>query len=297
MKVNVFGATSFTGTSFIDLLADWEGCSGIFTYSRDPASSFQVDLSLANTFSLASGLDPSIWVAFVPIWIFAPFFSAFASKTHNLSGLVSGVIACSSSSVLSKRFSANIYDQSLVARLCGAEDLRLATCRSAGVPCRILRPALIYGKSGKKGDLNLSRIILAMRCLPLLPLPSFSGLRQPIHASQLAAVILHFVRQIAEGMLDPYKPECLAIGGDFELSYAAMLLALQQSLPPSDSAKSCRLILIPNRFFFFLCSVLLLRSTRYFEAVLRMASNLSGFIPCHQIHGGPPSRFPVLPLA
>jgi len=297
MKVNVFGATSFTGTAFLRTLADWVGCSGIFTYSRDPECSCPVDMSLPATFMPASGSDSSIWVAFAPIWIFAPFFHAFASKTHNLSSLVSGVIACSSSSVLAKRFSANTYDQSLVARLCSAENLLLETCRSAGVPCRILRPALVYGKSGNKGDLNLSRIIVAMRYLPILPLPAFSGLRQPIHASQLGAVILELVKQIAEGMLDPFTPECIAIGGDSELTYTAMLLALQQSLPPSDSARNCRLISIPNRFFFLLCAFLLFRSTRDFEAGLRMASNLSGFTPCHQIHGGSPSNFPVLPLA
>ena len=297
MKVNVFGSTSFTGTAFIEALVEWDGCSGVFSYSRDFLCSNQLDMSLAKDFSPASGLDPSVWVAFAPIWIFAPFFSDFARDKNNLPSLVNGVIACSSSSALTKRFAANDFDRALVARLISAEDQLLATCRRLDVPCRILRPSLIYGQIGPYGDRNLSRLLALMRRLPLVLLPSLSGLRQPIHASQLAAVALQLAQQMLGPGLDPALPERIALGGDSQISYKAMLQALQQALPANDPARHCRICEIPNRLFFLLAAPLLLRSPKAFEAVLRIGADLAGFTPSHQLLNQPPQPFPVLPLA
>ena len=297
MKFNVFGSTSFTGTAFVEALAEWDGCSGVFSYSRGSLCSSQIDMSLTKDFSPASGNDTSVWVAFAPIWIFAPFFSAFAVDKNNLSSLVRGVIACSSSSALTKRFASNDFDRALVARLISAEDQLLATCRRLDVPCRILRPSLIYGQVGPYGDRNLSRLLALMRRLPLVALPSHSGLRQPIHASQLAAVALQLAQKMLGPGLYPALPERIALGGDSQISYKAMLQALQQALPANDPARHCRICEIPNRLFFLLAAPLLLRSPKAFEAVLRIAADLAGFTPSHQLLDQPPQPFPVLPLA
>jgi hypothetical protein len=136
-----------------------------------------------------------------------------------------------------------------------------------------------------------------MRQLPVLPLPADTGLRQPIHASQLAAVALHLAQQLAQTGWDPTLPERIALGGDSTLTYAEMIRALQQAQPTGDRARHCRLLPIPNRLFFLLTAPLLLRSPKTFEAVLRMGANLSGFSPAHQLLGCEPQPFPVLPLA
>ena len=68
-----------------------------------------------------------------------------------------GVIACSSSSVITKRFASNRFDRELVARLTSAEDQVLATCRDLHLPSLILRPTLIYGRVGPYVDQNRSR--------------------------------------------------------------------------------------------------------------------------------------------
>jgi nucleoside-diphosphate-sugar epimerase len=179
-----------------------------------------------------------------------------------------------------------------VRRLREAEASLASSCAALAVPCRILAPTLVYGQAGGYGDRNLSRLLQLMRRLPCLPFPSETGLRQPIHASQVAAVALHLASQ-----LDSALPERIAIGGDITLPYAAMISALQEAQPAGDPARRCRLLPIPNRLFFFLAAPLLLRSPKAFEAVLRMGANLSGFTPAHQLLGGEPQPFPVLPLA
>jgi hypothetical protein len=240
--------------------------------------------------------QPAIWLSFGPIWLLAPFLERLASEhPERLRGL-RGVIACSSSSARTKRYAANSFDRQLVARLIGAEELLLSTCRRLAVPCRILQPTLIYGQVGPCSDRNLSRLLQLLRRLPLLPLPEHTGLRQPIHARQLAAVALQLARQLADSGAEASAlalPERLAIGGDVELSYRAMLEALQQSQPPGDPARRCRLLPIPNRLFILLAAPLVLRSPKAFEAVLRMGADLAGFTPAHQLLAQPAQPFPL----
>ena len=131
---------------------------------------------------------------------------------------------------------------------------------------------------------------------PFLPLPADTGLRQPIHASQLAAVVLELVRQFTTSGWDPLLPLRIALGGDSELCYSSMLLALQQSLPQTDPARRCRLLFLPTRLFYVAASPLLFHSPKAFEAVLRMGSDLSGFTPAHQLLKSNPQPFPLLPL-
>jgi hypothetical protein len=104
-------------------------------------------------------------------------------------------------------------------------------------------------------------------------------------------------KQLVNNDSEQDQPDCIEVGGDTELTYAELLLALQRSLPQDDSARQCRLLPVPNRLFFLLAAPLLIRSPKAFEAVLRMGANLSGFTPTHQFLGEPPQRFPVMPLA
>jgi len=295
MRIHLFGAATPTGEALKQQL-----CSISFpflAYSRRDPSLHSVDFSDPCGFHPAGDLgSQSFWISFGPISLFAPFLEQLSNVyPERLQGLL-GMIACSSSSAITKRFASNRFDRELVARLTTAEDQLISTCRRLELPCRILRPTLIYGRVGPYVDRNLSRLIGLMRRLPLLPLPEHSGLRQPIHASQLAAVALELVRQFTTSGWDPQLPQCIALAGDSELSYAAMLRALQQSLPPTDPARRCRVLSLPTRLFYAAASPLLLQSPKAFEAVLRIGSDLSGFTPAHQLLKAKPDPFPVLPL-
>lgn len=234
-------------------------------------------------------------VSFAPIWDLAPFLAALAQdRPHALQGL-RGVVACSSSSVISKRFAANRDDRELVRRLGAAEDLLLDTCTALARPARILRPTLIYGSAGGYHDRNLSRLLHLMRRLPLLPVPRPAGLRQPIHCRQLAAVAQVQARALPATVTSPLPP--LAVGGDDTLSYATLLRRLQSASPPGDPARRCWLLPVPARAFFCLAAPLLALSPRRFEAVLRMGADLAGFPSAHHLSGHDAETFPMLPLA
>ena len=297
MKIHLFGAATPSGES-LRCLAEL----ALVGYSRKATSAtgwlHPADLNDPEGFQPVGGSDyPATWISFAPIWLLAPFLEQLAIyNTERLHGL-RGVIACSSSSVVTKRFAANRFDRKLVQRLTEAEDKLLSTCRQLSIPCRILRPTLIYGQAGAYGDRNLSRLLQLIRRWPVLPLPAETGLRQPIHASQLAAVALQLAEQLAGTGWDPSLPERIAVGGDTTLTYAEMIRFLQQAQPSGDPARSCSLLSIPNRFYYLLAAPLLLWSPKAFEAALRVGCNLSDFIPAHQLLGSEPQPFPVLPLA
>lgn len=298
MQLHLFGAATASGEALRQRAAQLLPNTELLAYSRHQAGAHPADLEAPERFHPAGERGvPSVWISFGPIWLLAPFFAHLAQHHPERLQDVRGLIACSSSSALTKRFAANRFDRELVDRLTSAEDLLLATCRQLGVPCRILRPTLIYGQAGAYGDRNLSRLVALMQRMPLLPLPVHTGLRQPIHASQLAAVALALAGELVDPGVEPDRPGRLAVGGDTSLSYFAMLQALQQALPADHPARRCRLVLVPNRLFWVLTFPLLVRSPKSFEAVLRMAADLAGFTPSHQLLQEPPQPFPVLPLA
>jgi hypothetical protein len=304
LHLHLFGAATPAGEALRQLVSAEPSLWSLSGYSRDPGKHCEwmhrADFHDSAAFFPAGDSrcpQDSLWISFAPIWLLAPFLHQLAaSQPERLQGL-RGLIACSSSSVITKRFAANQSDRQLVFRLGAAEAQLSATCQSLEIPCRILRPTLVYGQVGPYGDRNLSRLLLIMRRLPCLLMPAKTGLRQPIHARQLAAVALQLARQFSDTRCDLLPAECIAVGGDTELSYADMLRALQRSLPQSHPAGRCRLLSLPNPLFFVLAAPLLLCSSKLFESVLRMSADLSGFTPAHQLSGEPLQPFPVMPLA
>lgn len=237
------------------------------------------------------------WISFAPIWHLAPFLETLRSQhPHRLTDL-RGVVACSSSSSLTKRYAANPFDRDLVQRLRRSEESLLASCATLGIPCRILAPTLIYGEAGGYGDRNLSRLLGLMRRLPLLPVPAQSGLRQPIHARQLAAVALAVSDRLEREGPHAQGAAILAIGGDESLSYTAMLERLRRAAPPDDRARRCRFVALPPRLLLWLAHPLLLLSPKSFEAMQRTQADLADFMAAHQLLGEPAQPFPVAPLA
>ena len=110
--------------------------------------------------------------------------------------------------------------------------------------------------------------------------PKESGKRQPIHASQLAAIALKMAADIQTNPLD--APKLLEVGGDETLSYLTMLKRLQSSSSGEAVKRRCKLFTIPNQLFFFLAAPIALFSLKRYEAVLRIGADLAGlagFVP------------------
>lgn len=132
------------------------------------------------------------------------------------------VVALSSMSAASKRESADPAERDLAARLADAESRLAARCDALGIAWTVLRPTLIYGAAV---DRNLSRIAhVAYRtgCFPSIPFAR--GLRQPVHADDVAAAC---VAALAAPAATGRRFE---LGGGERLAYSTMLKRMRASL-------------------------------------------------------------------
>ncbi len=291
----LFGSNNPTGTSFLDMANDLS----IVTWGRKPPNvgmSRHVFCDLSK--DSKSELRPlkGVLVSFAPIWLLAPFLrDIYTKQPQNLEGLL-GVIACSSSSFMTKRFAFNKEDRDLAINLSQAHCILRETCKSLGIPCQVLAPTLVYGSMNGYRDKNISKIITIMRRMPVIFLPSESGLRQPIHASQLAKVALHHSIRMFRNEWVKEDPFILTLGGDEIISYENMILRIRDQLMKKGQGRICRVVTIPEVIYFLLSAPLLPLNPKMFEALMRVKSNLSGFNKAHEILGIDPQVFPILPL-
>ena len=123
------------------------------------------------------------------------------------------VVALGSMSAVSKRTSPDPLERELAARLVASEQQLLASAAQRGARAVILRPTLIYG-SGR--DRSLARIARFARRWRMYPrLHGASGLRQPVHADDLAQACL--------ALLTPPAAGVYAVGGGERLDCAQMI--------------------------------------------------------------------------
>jgi nucleoside-diphosphate-sugar epimerase len=124
------------------------------------------------------------------------------------------VVAFSSSSVLSKADSADARERRRMEAMAADEAALRAICAERGIPLLLLRPTLIYG-CGR--DRNISLLAAMARGRGLIPLAGpASGLRQPVHANDLAALAV-----LAMQAARPIDTVSAACGGS-TLSYREM---------------------------------------------------------------------------
>ena len=98
------------------------------------------------------------------------------------------IVAFSSTSVFTKAASPNPYEQAVAKQLADGELGLRSYCETWDVAWTILRPTLIYAEGQ---DQNVSRLAGMIRRLGFLPLAGQGeGLRQPVHADDLAAAAI-----------------------------------------------------------------------------------------------------------
>ena len=113
---------------------------------------------------------------------------AFTRWQQRVGPVASRVIAFGSTSIATKDTSSDAAERDVSARLRAAEDTLFAFGKQHGVGVTVLRPTLIYGRGR---DRTLSRIAALAQRHRLFALPSnATGLRQPVHVDDLAAVAL-----------------------------------------------------------------------------------------------------------
>jgi nucleoside-diphosphate-sugar epimerase len=133
------------------------------------------------------------------------------------------VIAFGSMSVASKRDSADAAERALAMRLHAAEQELAAAATVRGCAWTVFRPTLIYGAGVDRSLTPIARWALRWRVFPQ-PYGAH-GLRQPVHADDLAAACLAVLAAPVSA------DRVYALGGGERLSFAAMCARVRASLP------------------------------------------------------------------
>ena len=148
---------------------------------------------------------------------------AFADWLERQTAASTRVIALSSMSAESKRESPDSAERALAKRLRDSESRVFAAGNRRSIACTIFRPTLIYGAGT---DRSLAPIARFARRWHVLPIPvGARGLRQPVHADDLAAACIAALdRPASFGRI--YE-----LGGGERLTFTAMLRRLRAAEP------------------------------------------------------------------
>ncbi|HEU0276683.1 MAG TPA: NAD-dependent epimerase/dehydratase family protein [Rhodanobacteraceae bacterium] len=152
---------------------------------------------------------------------FAPLDTLAAWIAARAPASLARVVATSSMSAESKRASPVATERAMAERLRAGEAALAAACAARGVACTLLRPTLIYGVARDRSLTPLARRAVRWHAFGL---PAGSGLRQPVHARDVAAAVLRALDGGAEGCT-------LALGGGERLPAAEMFARVRASLP------------------------------------------------------------------
>lgn len=133
------------------------------------------------------------------------------------------VVAFGSLSIDSKRDSPDPAERALAQRLREAEQRLFDAAATRGCPCTVLRPTLVYGAGIDRSLTPLARQALRWRLFPRIP--GARGLRQPVHADDLAGACVQVLAR-----RDPVG-HVHELGGGERLTFDAMLERVRQSLP------------------------------------------------------------------
>lgn len=155
-------------------------------------------------------------ISFGPLWALAEWLSRVPLSD------APRVIATSSMSAETKRDSSVPAERDISRQLREGEAALAAACARHGCAWTVLRPTLIYGAGLDKSLTPIARRAMRLR---LFPLPAGRGLRQPVHADDIAQAVLAALEcPAAAGRVLP-------IGGGERLTAAEMFARVRRSLP------------------------------------------------------------------
>ena len=153
------------------------------------------------------------------------------------------VVVFSSSSVISKQFSADPSEHSQIQQMRTQESALRSNAQARGLKLQILRPTLIYGCGL---DANISRLANWIRRYGFAPVNGRArGLRQPVHADDLASLAINALQS------DKPLPVTMSLAGGSTLSYTDMVTELF-----SVDEKPVRLLRLPQWLFVLIVRIL-----------------------------------------
>ncbi len=132
------------------------------------------------------------------------------------------LVATSSMSAVSKRDSPIAEDRALSLSLRQAESALIAQCERLGIGWTVLRPTMIYGLGL---DENLSPIARRALQTRLFPYPKGRGMRQPVHAEDVALAAWRAVNSVSA------QGKVIEVGGGERIRIDAMFRRVRDHLP------------------------------------------------------------------
>ncbi len=221
-EVWVFGATSVVGQYLLPRLL----AAGFLVraFSRDPARaeigvSPRLTLSacdLHDSASLPAIGRPEAVINLAPIFAFSKVLPVLAQRGARR------VITFGSTSVITKAGSRDEGEQKLVRLLTDGEAAVRRECATTGLRWVVFRPTMIYSWGR---DRNVTRLAGFIRRFGYLLLPGKgTGLRQPVHADDLAQACVNLLR-CDDGWCRTYE-----LSGGEVLTYRAMVGAIARRL-------------------------------------------------------------------
>lgn len=216
MTVLVFGGSSQIGHYLLPLLAD-RG-EPIVAFSRSARISVPGVTWMAGTLPHAVPEVPNVSA----IFSFGPLmsFAEWLSRVESMQG--PRVVATSSMSAESKRDSEVAAERAISQWLRDGEQALSHACERHGSAWTVLRPTLVYGAGLDKSLTPIARRAMRTR---VFPLPAGQGMRQPVHAQDLALAALSALDTAASA------GRILPIGGGERLPAADMFARVRRSLP------------------------------------------------------------------
>ncbi len=129
---------------------------------------------------------------------------------------LSRLVAISTSSIRFKQNSSDDQEASLIQAIAAQEQQLSRLADESEIDCAILRPTLVYGAGLDKNVCQLARLAEKWGRIPLVS--KASGLRQPVHADDLAKASLALIEQPQTGHW--------YVGGETLLRYRQMAEAV-----------------------------------------------------------------------
>jgi nucleoside-diphosphate-sugar epimerase len=161
--------------------------------------------------------QPAAIFSLGPLDAFAAWFA------ENAAGYAARIVAIGSLSAETKRVSYDPNERELAERLALAEQALASTADSRGCASTVLRATLIYGAGLDKSLTPIVHFARRWRMFPYVV--DARGLRQPVHADDLAAACVMLAT------LPAMPQRVYAVGGGERLAFATMLARVRESLP------------------------------------------------------------------
>jgi uncharacterized protein YbjT (DUF2867 family) len=183
-QVLVLGGGSLVGKYLIPLLAE-NGYRGFVVSRKKMDAGLHFAWLPTNEVQDASWHlhDRAIIISLWPLWLLGPVMAQFLGASQ--------LITLSSTSLFGKANSLDPQEQSLVKKIASAEEVVRVNSETFRIPYTILRPTLIYDCIN---DQNITFIAKMIKRLGFFMVSGEAmGLRQPIHAQDVAQAIVNSI--------------------------------------------------------------------------------------------------------